>query len=165
MAGDGAPCRARGPLSRRRGPRYDRADEDGFDAGVYMRLPVEITQWTTLKMRSRRKVFGGPEVWPYSDSIVDSYPRGPRIQPCVYPNWDNTPRAGRRGLAVTGATPEGFERNVRAAVTQLADRPEEERLLWVKSWNEWAEGNHLEPDLRHGRGWLEALRDGLGPDG
>ena len=31
----------------------------------------------------------------------------------------------------------------------------------MKSWNEWAEGNHLEPDLRDGRGWLEALRDGL----
>ena len=46
----------------------------------------------------------------------------------------------------------------------IRDRPEEERLLWVKSWNEWAEGNHLEPDLRDGRGWLEALRDGLAAD-
>ena len=44
----------------------------------------------------------------------------------------------------------------------LQDRPAQERLLWVKSWNEWAEGNHLEPDLVHGRAWLEALRDGLG---
>jgi lipopolysaccharide biosynthesis protein len=146
-----------------RGPRYTRADADGFDAAVYMRLPVEITKWTTLKMRARRKVRGGPEVWPYSDSTVESYPRGRSIQPCVYPNWDNTPRAGKRGLAVTGATPERFERNVRAAVEQLADRPQEERLLWVKSWNEWAEGNHLEPDLRYGHRWGEALRSGLTP--
>ena len=146
-----------------RGPRYTRADADGFDAAVYMRLPAEITKWTTLKMRARRKVLGGPEVWPYSDSAVVSYPRGRSIQPCVYPNWDNTPRAGRRGLAVTGATPEGFGSNVRAAVAQLADRPPEERLLWVKSWNEWAEGNHLEPDLRYGHAWGEALRSGLTP--
>ncbi len=57
--------------------------------------------------------------------------------------------------------PAKFERNVAAAVGQLADRPREERLLWVKSWNEWAEGNHLEPDLRDGHGWLEALRAGI----
>ena len=100
-------------------------------------------------------------MWPYSGSAVDSYPRGRQIQPCVYPNWDNTPRAGRRGLAVTGASPDGFERNVREAVAHLDDRPLEERLLWVKSWNEWAEGNHLEPDLRHGHAWGEALRAGL----
>jgi lipopolysaccharide biosynthesis protein len=146
-----------------RGPRYTSADADGFDAGAYMRLPVEVNRATTLRMRARRKLRGGPEVWPYSDAVIDSYPRGPRIQPCVYPNWDNTPRAGRRGLAVTGAAPDRFERNVRAAVAQLADRPHEERLLWVKSWNEWAEGNHLEPDLRYGHRWGDALRSGLAP--
>jgi lipopolysaccharide biosynthesis protein len=47
------------------------------------------------------------------------------------------------------------------AVATLTDRPAAERLLWVKSWNEWAEGNHLEPDLEHGHGWLQALHDGL----
>ena len=144
-----------------RGPRYTRAEADGFDAGVYMRLPVEVNPLSTLRMRALRRLRGGPEVWPYSDSVVDAYPRGPRIQPCVYPNWDNTPRAGRNGLAVTGATPAGFGRNVNAAVAQLAGHPPEERLLWVKSWNEWAEGNHLEPDLRDGHGWLQALHSGL----
>jgi hypothetical protein len=31
----------------------------------------------------------------------------------------------------------------------------------VKSWNEWAEGNTLEPDRDFGHGYLEALQDGL----
>ena len=64
-----------------------------------------------------------------------------------------------------GATPEKFRRNVEDAVETLRDRPAQERLLWVKSWNEWAEGNHLEPDARDGRAWLEALRDGMADGG
>jgi hypothetical protein len=115
-------------------------------------------------MRAVRKIAGGPEIYPYSTDWAEQNRVGPRVQPCVYPNWDNTPRSGRGGVVLRGATPEKFETNVRAAVSSLASRPAEERLLWVKSWNEWAEGNHLEPDLRHGRAWLDALRAGLGPE-
>jgi hypothetical protein len=40
--------------------------------------------------------------------------------------------------------------------------PDGEQMLVIKSWNEWAEGNYLEPDQEFGRGWLEALARGLG---
>jgi hypothetical protein len=144
-----------------RGARYTNGDADGFDASVYMRIPARVDRWSTLRMRAVRKSLGGPEIWPYSDTIVDEIPDAAHVQPCVYPNWDNSPRAGRRGLVLQDATPEKFERNVRDAVERLAGRAPQERLLWVKSWNEWAEGNHLEPDLRHGHRWLEALQRGL----
>jgi lipopolysaccharide biosynthesis protein len=143
------------------GARYTSAISDGFDADVYMRLPARIDRVSHLRMRLMRKVLGGPEVYPYSAEAGSLIRHGRHTQPCVYPNWDNTPRSGRGGLVLSGATPEKFKCNVKAAVAALGDRPEQERFLWVKSWNEWAEGNHLEPDLRHGRAWLEALRDGL----
>lgn len=143
------------------GPRYATAEADGFDAGVYMRLPAVRTRATVARMRVLRKALGGPEIYPYDDAPATPPGWGPRTQPCVYPNWDNSPRSGRGGLVLTGATPERFQRNVEAAVASIQDRPEQERILWVKSWNEWAEGNHLEPDLKYGRGWLEALRAGL----
>ena len=38
----------------------------------------------------------------------------------------------------------------------------EENLLFINAWNEWAEGNHLEPCLRHGHNWLDAVRHHLG---
>jgi Glycosyltransferase WbsX len=77
--------------------------------------------------------------------------------PCLLPNWDNTPRSGRRGLVLHGATPALFGRQVASTLDLIAARPPETRFLFIKSWNEWAEGNHLEPDQRFGRQWLEAL--------
>jgi len=83
------------------------------------------------------------------------------VFPCVYPNWDNTPRSRARGPVAQGSTPERFRVHLADAVHSVRDLPESERLAFVKSWNEWAEGNHLEPDLRFGRRYLEVLRDTL----
>lgn len=141
--------------------RYDRGEADGFDACAYVRLPADRSRSAILRMRAVRKSLGGPEIYRYDAAAVRTHTFSPFEQPCVYPNWDNTPRSGRKGLVLTGATPAKFASAVRDAVEVLADRPADARLLWVKSWNEWAEGNHLEPDLVHGRAWLEALRDGL----
>lgn len=146
------------------GARYDAVEQDGFNAGVYMRMPAKRNRASILRMRALRKTLGGPEVYPYDDSVITQSRTGRTVQPCVYPNWDNSPRSKRGGLVITGATPEKFERSVRQARSTLSDRPAQERLLWVKSWNEWAEGNHLEPDLMHGRAWLEALQRGLRDD-
>jgi hypothetical protein len=79
--------------------------------------------------------------------------------PMVVPNWDNTPRAGRRGVVLHGSTPELFRANVRAALQLTSGRTPERRLLFIKSWNEWAEGNHLEPDQRYGLRYLQVLRE------
>ena len=83
---------------------------------------------------------------------------GPSI-PSVWVNWDNTPRRGRDGFVLHGAAPELFGAQVAIALGLIADRPQQERLLYVRSWNEWAEGNHLEPDRKFGRAFLEAFRD------
>jgi lipopolysaccharide biosynthesis protein len=77
--------------------------------------------------------------------------------PGVVPNWDNTPRSGAAGRVVHGATPERFAEQIQAAVARARERPAGRRLVFVKSWNEWAEGNHLEPDQRHGTAYLEAI--------
>jgi hypothetical protein len=72
--------------------------------------------------------------------------------------WDNTPRRGAEGIVLINATPSVFERHLRHAVERVSDRPFDERLVFLNAWNEWAEGNHLEPDQRHGLARLEAVR-------
>jgi len=81
--------------------------------------------------------------------------------PCVIPGWDNTPRSGVRGVVLHGATPELFGCHVREAVAQVRSYPPERRIVFIKSWNEWAEGNYMEPDRRYGRGFLEAFHDAV----
>jgi lipopolysaccharide biosynthesis protein len=145
------------------GPKYLDVERDGFDAGVYMRIPAEVTRASTLRMRLERKLLRWPERYRYARGPAAPPPAfgNAELHPCVYPNWDNTPRSGRAGLVVTGSSPAAFGEHARLAVESLARRPLERRLLFVKSWNEWAEGNYLEPDLEHGLGYLEALRDAV----
>jgi hypothetical protein len=59
---------------------------------------------------------------------------------------------------VHGNTPASYEEWLRVAVNRTFTRPEDQRVVFINAWNEWAEGAHLEPDRKHGRGFLEATR-------
>ncbi|MBN1527283.1 MAG: glycoside hydrolase family 99-like domain-containing protein [Candidatus Omnitrophica bacterium] len=88
---------------------------------------------------------------------------GPGEYPCVIPNWDNTPRCGRHGYVLHDSTPELFRKHLKRAIERVSHREIEHRLVFIKSWNEWGEGNYLEPDERFGRGYLKAMKeDGSG---
>lgn len=76
----------------------------------------------------------------------------------VVVSWDNTPRRGGNGIVFINSTVEAFESGLRETVDAAMDRPYEDRLVFVNAWNEWAEGNHLEPDQRHGLSFLEAVQ-------
>ena len=106
----------------------------------------------------------GPALFDYSTVFCRSYTTGSLARhsfPVVMPNWDNTPRSGRRGFLLHNSTPALFAGYLKSALRLVHERVPQERLVFVKSWNEWAEGNHLEPDQRHGLGYLEALREAL----
>jgi len=78
--------------------------------------------------------------------------------PCIFVAWDNTPRRGQNAIIMVNSTPERFESGLSKMVDSLLDKPQDERLLFVNAWNEWAEGNHLEPDLKYGTQYLEAVK-------
>lgn len=81
--------------------------------------------------------------------------------PLVLPNWDNTPRSAMRGIVFHNATPELFRGVLHEAILRVENRPNEERIVFLKAWNEWAEGNYVEPDQKWGHAWLEVIRDEL----
>lgn len=136
------------------------AAEHGFDERVVIRISRLIRQ--SRIRRLLRRLLPLPAIASYASAqrrLVATY--GPSSLPCVVPNWDNTPRSRRAGLVLHGSTPALFREMVDRAVDVVSLRPPDERFIFVKSWNEWAEGNHLEPDLRHGMGYLEALRESV----
>ncbi|MCB1826135.1 MAG: glycoside hydrolase family 99-like domain-containing protein [Candidatus Competibacteraceae bacterium] len=78
------------------------------------------------------------------------------------PSWDNTPRRQDTGEIFLNATPEVYERWLRQLVAlSRQHHPEPERLVFINAWNEWAEGNYLEPDRTFGHRYLEATRNAL----
>jgi hypothetical protein len=81
------------------------------------------------------------------------------VMPAIIPNWDNTPRSGGRGWVFENTTPELFKKHLGSAVESVRNKPEDKQIVFIKSWNEWAEGNYLEPDQRWGMGFLEALKE------
>ncbi len=78
--------------------------------------------------------------------------------PSVLPNWDNTPRSNTNGLIFHNSTPDLFEQHIKEAIDIVKDYPDENKIIFIKSWNEWAEGNHLEPDLKWGLQYLQKVK-------
>ena len=128
---------------------------DGFDAGVYYQFPFG-EQLPPLPGQI------GPKRYAYANRFpaLPGDLEGP-VFPCVYPNWDNTPRSGRGGVVATGSTPDRFAAQVRGALEVVRTLPENQQVLMIKSWNEWAEGNYLEPDRVTGHARGEALANEL----
>jgi hypothetical protein len=115
--------------------------------------------------QSIRRVVGGfRNMVRYEDAmlfLLDWRATDPDVYPCVTPNWDNTPRSGYGGVVLHDSTPELFAVHLRQAISMVARRPPEHRLVFAKSWNEWAEGNYLEPDTRFGHQYLRVVREAI----
>lgn len=76
----------------------------------------------------------------------------------VAPSWDNSARRKRDAIILRNATPVVYGSWLKKVVGELQNQPETDRLIFINAWNEWGEGNHLEPCQRWGRQFLEATR-------
>ena len=154
--------------------------EYGFDASVpgffardnyKIKLTVkEDSLLNKLKHKLRLKDNGNisdlatiPLIASYK-KYVDRYPEqplAPNQYPWVMTDWDNTPRAGTEGWLFEGSSPDLFSRLCLRAFETTENKPPDEKIVVLRSWNEWAEGNYLEPDQKFGNAYLEALKESL----
>ncbi len=138
---------------------------EGFDSIIVQNHWVNFTEmpfWNRLLRKffyKNEKFRLVPDLRPYQPELFRcAMDDNENVMPSVLSNWDHTPRTGKKGIVLYGSTPEKFEKITRQIMDDISGKPFDKRFIFVKSWNEWAEGNYLEPDLKWGHAYLEALR-------
>jgi hypothetical protein len=81
--------------------------------------------------------------------------------PILFSDWDNTARSGDNGWLFTDFSIDLFRDYMLKACQETENKNIEEKFIFIKSWNEWAEGNYLEPDIKFGLKLLESFKDVL----
>ena len=100
------------------------------------------------------------KIYDYTEArqLMQVYQRDFPTHPCIFVSWDNTPRRGKNAVVVVKSTPEIFEAGLTEIVNSLIQKSQDEGIVFINAWNEWGEGNHLEPDLKYGTQYLESVK-------
>ncbi|GHT41536.1 glycosyl transferase [Bacteroidia bacterium] len=139
----------------------------GFDGVNIVRLFHFFQNFSFLAkgyMKIMRVVFGRGRIVPYkkaSKYFIGKEDALDYCYPTVIPNWDHSPRSGRGGHILVDSTPQLFFKHLQAALDVVEKKADQHKLVFLKSWNEWAEGNYMEPDLKFGKQYLDALRTNI----
>jgi lipopolysaccharide biosynthesis protein len=116
-----------------------------------------------------RNKFAGPpwsnnHISPYR-SLAEKMKRKPKpnylLYRCVTPMWDNAARRKEKAQILIDSTPEIYQNWLAEVAKEFVPPSPEENFIFINAWNEWAEGNHLEPCQKWGRAYLEATRKAL----
>jgi len=143
----------------------DRLDpaRSGFDAAVEFQPDVAalltVAERAYWRLARGLRLIHGALICRYSawmKRVMRQPDRPYRRFPCVTPAWDNSPRRNTGAFILHGSTPELYERWLRSVVERFVPTGPGEDLVFLNAWNEWAEGNHLEPCRKWGLGYLEA---------
>ena len=89
--------------------------------------------------------------------MVDSETYNEHIIPTIMPNWDHSPRSGRYCYMWIKSTPSLFKKHVTMILERIKNK--QNKWVFIKSWNEWGEGNYLEPDRQWQDAYLKALSE------
>jgi hypothetical protein len=144
--------------------------KSGFDAVTYQKmgnLYFKNNKFGKAIFRVKgffnRLFFGKPifamdykKAYPF---FVGEEEKQENIIPFMLPQWDHTPRSGKNGTLLLNSTPALFKKHAEQILHIVKSK--ENKLVFLKSWNEWAEGNYMEPDLKFGKRYITALREAL----
>jgi lipopolysaccharide biosynthesis protein len=146
----------------------------GFDAAIEFQ-----PNWIKLPRPIKRKTFGlglkkiGFSLNNYYKNNFYDYTKIAQIMieagknlnykryPCVTPMWDNTGRRKKGATVFLDSTPEKYEFWLKSVIENFRSYSGQENFVFLNAWNEWGEGNHLEPCQKWGYAYLEATKNAI----
>lgn len=144
----------------------------GFDAAVRFHpnrqswQPLRRTKWwyRARRLGLAESAYATNKVFDYNDYVTRTLGEPPVDYPryeSVFPSWDNSPRRPQGALIFTNSTPDLYQRWLSSRIQTAQAIDGANPIVFIVAWNEWAEGNHLEPCRKWGRAYLEATRRAL----
>lgn len=136
----------------------------GFDGVNLVRLfhafRRENNFWYSAISKLKRITLGRGQVISYKKAarfFSGTEDQQENVYPSIFPNWDHSPRSARKGHILHNSTPQLFKNHV-LEVLKIVKKKKND-IVFLRSWNEWAEGNYMEPDLKFGNQYLQALKE------
>lgn len=143
------------------------AEAFGFDGSIHFHPDFRYFKGhqAPLKDKVVKKITGKESVH-YKHHVEDyedyfnrvfekSKNKSAQIFPGITPMWDNTARKKKGGIIFTNSSPEKYGKALSRTLNEYATKEATDRFLFINAWNEWAEGNHLEPCVRYAHRYLE----------
>lgn len=125
-----------------------------INQGKFTFLKYRLLSWlkglkgTAMRYKDCYKMFVDP--------IEDSQEN---FCPSIIPNWDHSPRSGKSAFIIYDSDPSYFYEHAKMTIDLV--KKKKNKIIFLKSWNEWGEGNYMEPDLKYGKGYIQMLAKSL----
>lgn len=142
----------------------------GFDFAFefqpnFARLP-NVYNHNLLKKIKRKvykklsKRFVQKTIYNYSEysKLQMMQPFKPNVFPGITPMWDNTARRKDNAFVLHDSTPADYKKWLQHIRNNYPWDNVPENFLFINAWNEWAEGNHLEPCQKWKHQYLEVTK-------
>lgn len=122
-------------------------------------FPTYVRAWHKLK----RNILGIPHRLSLRDinkyiSSQEEFLKNEKVMPILLPQWDHSPRS-KFARPVVESAPELFREQAEIVLNMVKEK--QNQIVMLQAWNEWGEGNYMEPDLTWGHGYIDALREAI----
>lgn len=134
----------------------------GFDAVSLDLFNESFSDRTIFRkslFRIMRTIFGIPKYMDYMEYVdyyLNNFPTSNKIIPEIIPNFDHSPRAGKYAQVLINDSPKKFMKLIKGVNKKI--KSSDTKIIIIRSWNEWAEGNYLEPDIINGSEYLKVIK-------